>query len=119
MTITPETCPERAYHGNPFRYCGVKGCGWTEATVPEPAGGDAVLRPAKTSVIIEISGLQQGDATELGWDEGVTADKILAEMKERGQMTQVMEEYDLTFGLEIKIECYQPDGTRTAATWTE
>ena len=26
--LTPETCPERENHGNPFRYCPVKGCGW-------------------------------------------------------------------------------------------
>jgi hypothetical protein len=24
-------CPEAQHHGNPFRYCPVKGCGWTEA----------------------------------------------------------------------------------------
>lgn len=23
-------CPESQFHGNPFRYCGVKGCGWME-----------------------------------------------------------------------------------------
>ena len=28
--LTPETCPERGHHGNPFRYCPVKGCGWHE-----------------------------------------------------------------------------------------
>lgn len=26
----PEDCPEREYHGKPFRYCPVKGCGWME-----------------------------------------------------------------------------------------
>lgn len=28
--LTPETCPEREAHGNPFRMCPVKGCGWHE-----------------------------------------------------------------------------------------
>lgn len=28
--LTPETCPERDAHGNPFRMCPVKGCGWHE-----------------------------------------------------------------------------------------
>ena len=32
--MTPETCPERANHGNPFRYCPVKGCGWMEEPTP-------------------------------------------------------------------------------------
>lgn len=27
-------CPEAANHGNPFRYCPVKGCGWMEAPPP-------------------------------------------------------------------------------------
>lgn len=25
-----EICPEAQYHGNPFRYCPVRGCGWVE-----------------------------------------------------------------------------------------
>ena len=32
--LTPETCPERGRHGQPFRYCPIKGCGWIEQ--PEP-----------------------------------------------------------------------------------
>jgi hypothetical protein len=40
--LTPETCPGRANHGDPFRYCPVKGCGWHEgmtalAAEPDPA----------------------------------------------------------------------------------
>ena len=30
---TPETCSGAMYHGNPYRYCPVKDCGWIE---PEP-----------------------------------------------------------------------------------
>lgn len=30
----PDTCPDRDFHGKPFRYCHVKGCGWLE---PHPA----------------------------------------------------------------------------------
>lgn len=30
-----EACPEAAHHGNPFLYCPVKGCGWTEDPEPE------------------------------------------------------------------------------------
>lgn len=30
-------CPAAAHHGNPFRYCPVKGCGWMEARPPKPA----------------------------------------------------------------------------------
>lgn len=34
--MTPETCPEREYHGKPFRYCPVKGCGWGEEPKRKP-----------------------------------------------------------------------------------
>lgn len=34
---TYEPCPEAASHGNPFRYCPVKGCGWVEPSDPQPA----------------------------------------------------------------------------------
>lgn len=46
-TTTPMAtadCPQAAQHGNPFRYCPVKGCGWREdMPAPEPAPG-ALLR---------------------------------------------------------------------------
>ena len=32
--MTAFVCPEAEHHGNPFRYCGVKGCGWMEETPP-------------------------------------------------------------------------------------
>lgn len=35
--LTPETCPEREAHGNPFRMCPVKGCGWHEDYVAPDA----------------------------------------------------------------------------------
>ena len=35
-------CPDAQYHGNPFRYCPVKGCGWMEKRPPV----DAKLPPA-------------------------------------------------------------------------
>lgn len=36
-----EVCPEREHHGNPFRYCPVKGCGWMEGiTYPQATDAD-------------------------------------------------------------------------------
>lgn len=35
--MTDFICPEAEYHGNPFRYCGVKGCGWIEAPSKIPS----------------------------------------------------------------------------------
>ena len=29
-------CPDAEHHGNPFRYCPVKDCGWMEETPPKP-----------------------------------------------------------------------------------
>lgn len=43
-------CPEAANHGNPFRYCPVKGCGWTEAVEPQPSPLLAGLRAAREVV---------------------------------------------------------------------
>lgn len=36
-------CPEAEYHGNPFRYCPVKGCGWIEDS---DADSDVVTSPS-------------------------------------------------------------------------
>jgi len=29
--MTDFICPEAEFHGNPLRYCGVRGCGWMDA----------------------------------------------------------------------------------------
>lgn len=35
-------CPEAEYHGKPFRYCPVKGCGWMEPVPPKQLSADMV-----------------------------------------------------------------------------
>lgn len=34
--MTTDECPEAESHGNPFRYCPVKGCGWMEPQEEKP-----------------------------------------------------------------------------------
>ena len=46
MTLTPEQCPDREYHGNPFRYC--QFCSWMEPAPPPPPC-EVCPRPAVTS----------------------------------------------------------------------
>lgn len=52
MSMTVQfTCPDARYHGNPFRYCPVKGCGWTE-----PGAPPATAVNVETDRLIRLAG---------------------------------------------------------------
>jgi hypothetical protein len=46
--MTDFICPEAEYHGKPFRYCPVKGCGWMEET--HPVSPEALLAQVRSAV---------------------------------------------------------------------
>lgn len=45
-------CPEAEFHGNPFRYCRVEGCGWHEP-IPPPDGLALIAAERKRQVEVE------------------------------------------------------------------
>lgn len=59
----PENCPEREYHGKPFRYCPVKGCGWVEP--PKPPKPSTVV--GVSFLLDELMNLGE-DAKDTFWD---------------------------------------------------
>ena len=48
--MTDFVCPEAEYHGNPFRYCGVKGCGWMEESSPADPSDAELLAKVRSAV---------------------------------------------------------------------
>ena len=48
--MTDFICPEAEYHGKPFRYCPVKGCGWMEETPPAPPNPEDTLNRVRAAV---------------------------------------------------------------------
>ncbi len=60
--ITPETCPKRAHHGDPFRYCPVKGCGWMEPSPPK-TGAELIADERRRQIDVEGYTAEQDDST--------------------------------------------------------
>lgn len=103
--MTDFICPEAEYHGNPFRYCGVKGCGWMETPSKRPnyvyvASSWRNLMQAGVCAALRSAGIDHYDfknpegGTGFSWREVKTDGVPSAEgIKAKGSDWESAEEY--------------------------
>lgn len=72
-------CPEAKYHGNPFRYCRVNGCGWMEEPV-------VTAKPFAEQIIERLTSGMFPIETRIAYRAGMR--DMLAELRNAGIDTE-------------------------------
>jgi hypothetical protein len=74
-------CPEADHHGNPFRYCPVKGCGWMETPTPPSGNTDNDARAERIKREARLLGgchaIDKGARRSIGID----ADRLAIDLR--------------------------------------